>query len=436
MRMYDIIMKKRNGGRLSSEEIGFFIDGYTQGEIPDYQVSALMMAIYFQGMDEEETLALTMAMAHSGDMLDLSSIKGTKVDKHSTGGVGDKTSLALAPMAAACGISVAKMSGRGLGHTGGTIDKLESFPGFTTGISREHFIRQVNEIGISIMGQTADLAPADKKLYALRDVTATVDNMSLLASSIMSKKLAAGADAIVLDVKTGSGAFMKTLEDSLALAREMERIGNGAGRHTIAVVSDMDQPLGRAVGNALEVKEAIDTLRGQGPADFMELCMTLGSQMLIAGGRAQEEEPARAMLQEVVSNGAALDKLAAFVKAQGGDTAPVYDTSLLPQAACVEPVLATAEGYIRQIRCDEIGICSLLLGGGRETKDSEIDLSVGLVLTAKVGDYVRPGEPLAYMHYNDQKKAMAARERFYQAYTIGHEKPQVPALIHQILDRE
>ena len=436
MRMYDIIMKKRNGGRLSSEEIGFFIDGYTKGEIPDYQVSALMMAIYFQGMDEEETLALTMAMAHSGDMLDLSSIKGTKVDKHSTGGVGDKTSLALAPMAAACGISVAKMSGRGLGHTGGTIDKLESFPGFTTGISREHFIRQVNEIGISIMGQTADLAPADKKLYALRDVTATVDNMSLIASSIMSKKLAAGADAIVLDVKTGSGAFMKTLEDSLALAREMVRIGNGAGRHTIAVVSDMDQPLGRAVGNALEVKEAIDTLRGQGPADFMELCMTLGSQMLIAGGRAQEEEQARAMLQEIVSNGAALDKLAAFVKAQGGDTAPVYDTSLLPQAACVEPVLATAEGYIRQIRCDEIGICSLLLGGGRETKDSEIDLSVGLVLTAKVGDYVRPGEPLAYMHYNDQKKAMAARERFYQAYTIGHENPQVPALIHQILDRE
>lgn len=436
MRMYDIIMKKRNGGRLSSEEIGFFIDGYTKGEIPDYQVSALMMAIYFQGMDEEETLALTMAMAHSGDMLDLSSIKGTKVDKHSTGGVGDKTSLALAPMVAACGISVAKMSGRGLGHTGGTIDKLESFPGFTSGISREHFIRQVNEIGISIMGQTADLAPADKKLYALRDVTATVDNMSLIASSIMSKKLAAGADAIVLDVKTGSGAFMKTLEDSLALAREMVRIGNGAGRHTIAVVSDMDQPLGRAVGNALEVKEAVDTLRGQGPADFMELCMTLGSQMLIAGGKAQEEKQARAMLQEVVSNGAALDKLAAFVKAQGGDTAPVYDTSLLPQAACVEPVLATAEGYIRQIRCDEIGICSLLLGGGRETKDSKIDLSVGLVLTAKVGDYVRPGEPLAYLHYNDQKKAMAARDRFYQAYTIGHEKPRVPALIHRILDRE
>ena len=435
MRMYDIIMRKRNGEELTKEEIDFFIRGYTRGEIPDYQVSALMMAIYFQGMDEEETLALTMAMAHSGEMLDLSSIKGTKVDKHSTGGVGDKTSLALAPMVAACGISVAKMSGRGLGHTGGTIDKLESFPGFSTGISREHFIRQVNEIGISIMGQTADLAPADKKLYALRDVTATVDNMSLIASSIMSKKLAAGADAIVLDVKTGSGAFMKTLEDSLALAREMVRIGNGAGRNTIAVVSDMDQPLGRAVGNALEVKEAIDTLRGQGPADFVELCMTLGSQMLIAGGRAQEEKQARAMLQEAISKGTALDKLAAFIEAQGGDPAPVYDTGLLPQAAYVEPILSNTEGYVRQIRCDEIGICSLLLGGGRETKDSEIDLAVGLVLTAKVGDYIKQGEPLAYMHFNDRERAEAARERFYQAYTLGGEKPQAPALIHQVLDR-
>lgn len=435
MRMYDIIMKKRNGGRLSPEEIHFFITGYTQGEIPDYQVSALMMAIYFQGMDEEETLALTMAMAHSGDMLDLSSIRGTKVDKHSTGGVGDKTSLALAPMVAACGIRVAKMSGRGLGHTGGTIDKLESFPGFTTGISRERFIRQVNEIGISIMRQTADLAPADKKLYALRDVTATVDNMSLIASSIMSKKLAAGADAIVLDVKTGSGAFMKTLEDSLALAREMVRIGNGAGRHTIAVVSDMDQPLGRAVGNALEVKEAIDTLRGQGPADFVELCMTLGSQMLIAGGKAREEGQARAMLQEAVSSGAALEKLAAFVQAQGGDSAPVYDTDLLPRAAWVEPIPANTDGYVHSIRCDEIGICSLLLGGGRETKDSEIDLSVGLVLAAKVGDYVKAGEPLAYMHFNDRAKAVVARDRFYQAYTVSREKPETPALIHQVLDK-
>lgn len=435
MRMYDIIMKKRNGEKLTSEEIRFFIDGYTRGDIPDYQVSALMMAVYFQGMDEEETLALTMAMAHSGDMLDLSAIEGVKVDKHSTGGVGDKTSLALAPMVAACGVRIAKMSGRGLGHTGGTIDKLESFAGFSTDISREHFIRQVNEIGISIMGQTADLAPADKKLYALRDVTATVDNMSLIASSIMSKKLAAGADAIVLDVKTGSGAFMKTLEDSLALAREMVRIGNGAGRRTMAVVSDMDQPLGRAVGNALEVKEAIDTLRGQGPEDFMELCMTLGSRMLIVGGRAGDEREARDMLERAVASGAALDKLAALVKAQGGDPAAVYDTDLLPAAAHVEPIRACTDGYIRHIQCDEIGVCSLLLGGGRETKDSRIDLSVGLVLTAKVGDYVKAGEPLAYIHYNDPVRAEAAIERFHRAYTLEREPVRAPRLIHQILEQ-
>lgn len=435
MRMYDIIMKKRNGGKLTTEEIQYLIAGYTCGDIPDYQVSALMMAIYFQGMDEAETLALTMAMAHSGDMLDLSAIEGVKVDKHSTGGVGDKTSLALIPMVAACGIKVAKMSGRGLGHTGGTIDKLESFPGFSTAISREHFIRQVNEIGISIMGQTADLAPADKKLYALRDVTATVDNMSLIASSIMSKKLAAGADAIVLDVKTGSGAFMKTEQDSLALAREMVRIGNGAGRHTIAVVSDMDQPLGRAVGNALEVKEAIDTLKGQGPDDFVQLCLTLGSQMLIAGGKARDTTEANAMLQQVIASGAALDKLAAFVQAQGGDPAAVYDTGLLPRAEYTEPIPALSEGYISHIRCDEIGICSLLLGGGRETKESEIDLSVGLILNAKVGDYVKQGEPLAYMYFNDPKKASAARERFYQAFKISMDGPvQPPVLIHRILD--
>lgn len=434
MRMYDIIMKKRNGSRLSQEEIAYFINGYTRGEIPDYQVSALMMAVYFQRMDEEETLALTMAMAHSGDMLDLSGIEGVKVDKHSTGGVGDKTSLALTPMAAACGIKVAKMSGRGLGHTGGTIDKLESFQGFSTAISREQFIRQVNEIGISIMGQTADLAPADKKLYALRDVTATVDNMSLIASSIMSKKLAAGADAIVLDVKTGSGAFMKTREDALALAREMVKIGNGAGRHTIAVVSDMNQPLGRAVGNALEVKEAIDTLRGKGPEDFVELCLTLGSQMLIAGGKARDTRQARDMLQQTIETGAALEKLAQFVQAQGGDPAAVYDPSLLPRAAHTEPIPAPEDGYIRQIRCDEIGMCSLMLGGGRETKDSEIDLSVGLVLAAKVGDYVKKGEPLAYLHYNDPVKAAAARERFYRAYSFGAEDGEkAPVLIHRIL---
>lgn len=433
MRMYDVIMKKRNGGELSSEEISFFIDGYTKGEIPDYQVSALMMAIYFQKMTEKETLYLTTAMAHSGEMLDLSSIHGVKVDKHSTGGVGDKTSLALAPMVAACGISVAKMSGRGLGHTGGTIDKLESFPGFTTALTAEAFIDNVNEIGIAIMGQTADLAPADKKLYALRDVTATVDNMSLIASSIMSKKLAAGADAIVLDVKTGSGAFMKTEEDARALAREMVQIGKNAGRKTVAVVSDMDQPLGRAVGNALEVKEAIDTLNGCGPKEFEELCLTLGTQMLLAGGIVSDCKAAEEMLRRTMADGSALKKLAQFVEAQGGDAGAVYDTSLLPMAALIQPILSETEGYIGHIDCDEIGMCSLILGGGRETKESEIDLSVGLILEKKVGDYVKKGEALAYLHANDEGKAQAAAKRFLKAYHISQEKPEMRSLIQEII---
>lgn len=433
MRMYDIIMKKRNGGELSKEEIDFFITEYTKGEIPDYQVSALMMAIYFQKMTEAETLALTMAMAKSGDMLDLSAIEGIKVDKHSTGGVGDKTTLALTPMVAACGIPVAKMSGRGLGHTGGTIDKLESFEGFSTGISTEKFMENVNEIGIAIMGQTADLAPADKKLYALRDVTATVDNMSLIASSIMSKKLAAGADAIVLDVKTGSGAFMKTEEDSFALAKEMVQIGNNAGRKTIAVISDMDQPLGMAVGNALEVEEAIATLRGEGPADFTKLVMTLGVQMLIAGGKACDEEEAGKMLEGVIADGSALKKLAQFVEAQGGNPAAVYDTSLLPKASIVREIKAPATGYINRIICDEIGICSLMLGGGRETKESEIDLAVGLVLQKKVGDFVKEGDTLALIHANDEAKCEAATKRFLQAYTITDANIQKLPLIRGIL---
>lgn len=423
MRMYDIIMKKRNGGELSEEEINFFIENYTKGIIPDYQVSALMMAIYFQKMTEAETLALTLAMARSGDMLELSAIKGIKVDKHSTGGVGDKTSLALAPMVAACHIPVAKMSGRGLGHTGGTIDKLESFEGFSTALTTEQFINNVNEIGIAIMGQTADLAPADKKLYALRDVTATVDNMSLIASSIMSKKLAAGADAIVLDVKTGSGAFMKSEEDAFALAREMVQIGNNAGRRTIAIVSDMDQPLGQAVGNALEVKEAIATLKGEGPADFVELCLSLGAQMLIAGGKAEEEAQARKMLEQVIEDGSALKKLAEFVTAQGGNPAAVYDSELLPKARIIKEIPSPVTGYVGHIACDEIGICSLILGGGRETKESDIDLSVGLVINKKVGDYVQAGESLAVIHANDEEKCRAAKERFLQAYTFVQEKP-------------
>ncbi len=433
MRMYDLIVKKRNGGTLAKEEIDFMIAAYTKGIVPDYQMSAMMMAIYFQGMNEEETLNLTMAMAGSGEMLDLSAIKGVKVDKHSTGGVGDKTSLALIPMVSACGIPVAKMSGRGLGHTGGTIDKLESFRGFSTGISGEQFINQVNAIGISIMGQTADLAPADKKLYALRDVTATVDNMSLIASSIMSKKLAAGADAIVLDVKTGSGAFMKKEEDSFALAKAMVSIGKGAGRVTRAVISDMDQPLGLAVGNALEVKEAIDTLKGQGPEDFTNLCLELGCQMLLCGGICEDKAQAKEKLQAVIRDGSALDKLAQFISAQGGDESAVYDTSLLPQASLKREIISPKSGYISKILCDEIGICSLILGGGRETKESDIDLSVGFVLCKKKGDYVRAGEPLAVMHGNDSSKMDAAEKRFLAAYTISDVQPEKLPLIRGII---
>lgn len=433
MRMYDIIMKKRNGEELTQQEIQFFIEGYTKGEIPDYQVSALMMAIYFQKMTEAETAALTLAMAHSGDMLDLSEIQGCKVDKHSTGGVGDKTSLALTPMVAACGIPVAKMSGRGLGHTGGTIDKLESFAGFNVALTREQFIHNVNEIGIAIMGQTADLAPADKKLYALRDVTATVDNMSLIASSIMSKKLAAGADAIVLDVKTGSGAFMKALEDAVALAEEMVKIGNHAGRKTIAVVSDMDQPLGYTVGNALEVKEAIDTLKGQGPADFTSLCLELGSQMLVAGGAAKDADTAKAMLQQVIADGSGLQKLAQFVEAQGGNPDWVYHPEQLPMADHVIDIPAPVEGYVQRIICDEVGICSLMLGGGRETKESEIDLAVGLVLKKKVGDYVQKGDTLAQLHINDLSRRDAVTKRLLEAYIIGEAQPESSQLIKCII---
>lgn len=433
MRMYDIIMKKRNGGELTGEEIRFFVEGYTRGEIPDYQASALMMAIYFRGMAQRETCELTMAMAHSGDMLDLSAVKGIKVDKHSTGGVGDKTSLALAPMVAACGIPVAKMSGRGLGHTGGTIDKLESFPGFTTALTTERFLENVNRIGIAIMGQTADLAPADKKLYALRDVTATVDQMSLIASSIMSKKLAAGADAIVLDVKTGSGAFMKREEDARALAGEMVNIGRNAGRKTVAVISDMDQPLGYAVGNALEVREAIETLMGRGPEDFVELCLTLGSRMLMAGGKADDEKTAVRLLKQAIEDGSALRKLAEFVEAQGGDSETVYHPERLPKAAIQRPVPAPEEGFVSHMECDEIGICSLILGGGRETKESKIDLSVGLVLQKKTGDHVKKGEPLAIIHANDENKAAEAEKRFLQACVIRGQAPVKTPFIKAVI---
>ena len=421
MRMYDLILKKKQGGELSTDEIRYMIEGFTEGSIPDYQMSAMTMAICFRGMTPRETVDLTLAMRDSGDVLDLSGIKGVKVDKHSTGGVGDKTSLALTPIIAALGVPVAKMSGRGLGHTGGTIDKLECFDGFTTALSEEQFAGNVNTIGIAIAGQTANLAPADKKLYALRDVTATVDQMSLIASSIMSKKLASGSDAIVLDVKTGNGAFMKKLEDSRALAKEMVSIGTMAGKKTVAVITDMDQPLGRAVGNSLEVREAIDTLRGEGPADFKEVVFALGSQMLMLAGRAADEKEARALMEGVIEDGSALDKFAQFVRAQGGDAAPVFDTSLLPVAGKTLEVTAKESGYVHRILAEDIGIACMTLGGGRETKESAIDLSVGIILEKKNGDAVSDGEVLATIYGNDDAKMQAAYEKIAHAYEIAKE---------------
>ena len=386
MRMYDLILKKRQGKPLTKDEIQWMIREYTDGRIPDYQMSALLMAICFQGLDKEETYELTMAMARSGEMLDLSQIQGIKVDKHSTGGVGDKTSLALTPIVASLGIPVAKMSGRGLGHTGGTIDKLESIPGFSTQLEDDAFEEQVNSIGISIMGQTKDLAPADKLLYALRDVTATVDQISLIASSIMSKKLAAGADAILLDVKTGSGAFMKEESDAIQLAKEMVEIGKSAGRKMTAVITNMDEPLGMAVGNILEVKEAIDTLKGNGPDDFVELIETLASHMLILGGAVKDFDEGLMRVRESIQSGKALDKFKQFVAAQGGDTKYIDHPELFEQADVIEEIRSEQDGFVGSIDAQEMGICSLILGGGRETKESVIDPTVGLVFSKKVAD--------------------------------------------------
>ena len=436
MRMYDLINKKKYKCKLTKEEIEFIVNGYTKGEIPDYQVAAFLMAVCLNGMEDEETVALTMAMAHSGDMIDLSAIHGVKVDKHSTGGVGDKTSLVLSPMVAALDVPIAKMSGRGLGHTGGTIDKLESFEGFSTNLSTEQFIHNVNDIKMSIIGQTANLAPADKLLYALRDVTATVDNISLIASSIMSKKLASGADVIVLDVKTGSGAFMKTLEESVALAEEMVKIGNGAGRKTYAVITDMNQPLGNAVGNILEVEEAIHTLAGNGPEDLVEESMTLASYMLLGAGRVKTVEEARELLQGTIDDGSALRKLAEFIRAQGGNDAAVFDTNEFPKAKFMEQVVAPSEGYISHIHTDEIGMVSLILGGGRETKESVIDLTVGVKIAKKLGDYVKEGEVLATIYANDLEKLALAKERFLNAYTIDDNKVENHKYVYGIVTNE
>ncbi len=433
MRMYDMIRKKKSGKALTGEEIRFMTEGYAKGEIPDYQMSALMMAICFQGMTKEETLSLTLAMRDSGEMLDLSGIQGIKVDKHSTGGVGDKTSLVLAPMVAALGVPVAKMSGRGLGHTGGTIDKLECFPGFSTELTKEQFCQNVNRMKMAIMGQTAQLAPADKKLYALRDVTATVDQLSLIASSIMSKKLAAGADAIVLDVKTGSGAFMKEEKDAFALAKEMVEIGKSAGKKMAAVITDMDQPLGNAVGNSLEVKEAILALNGLGPQDLMEVVYALGTEMALAAEKADTREAAEELLKQTIQEKTALDKLAEFVEAQGGDKRYVYQPELLPAAAIQMQVINTEAGYVGGIQAEEIGLASLILGGGRMTKDSPIDLSVGVLLHKKRGQAVQPGEALATVYANDMERAKEAYGKVVQAFSIQPQAPKQASMVKGIL---
>ncbi len=428
MRMYDIIRKKRDGGALSTAEIDFFVRGYTNGEIPDYQASALCMAIWFRGMTVEETTALTLAIRDSGEILSLPHFEGLRVDKHSTGGVGDKTSLVIAPIVAALGIKVAKMSGRGLGHTGGTVDKLESFSGLRTDLSLGEFSEIVDRTGISIVGQSQDLAPADKLLYALRDVTATVDSMPLIASSIMGKKLAADDDCILLDVKTGDGAFMKTREDSLALARLMVEIGKRAGKRMRALITDMDAPLGYAVGNTLEVIEAIETLRGEGPEDLTELSVTLAAHLgELAGlgdlGHCERE------VRRVIASGEALGKLADMVGVQGGDPSWVYDTEQFPRAKYTRTVCAKTAGYIEEMRAESVGVASLLLGAGRSTKTDVIDLSAGILLCAKVGDRVEEGQPIATLYTSDAARLTVAEEKFLESVEIGDTAPEKRPLI-------
>ncbi len=434
MRMYDIITKKKCGKELSDAEIAYVVSGYTDGSIPDYQMSAFLMACCLKGLSEKETISLTMEMANSGDVLDLSAIEGVTADKHSTGGVGDKTSLILGPLVAALGVPVAKMSGRGLGHTGGTIDKLESIPGFQTSISTEKFFENVNEMKLAIVGQTANLAPADKKIYALRDVTATVDNISLIAASIMSKKIAAGAQVIVLDVKTGSGAFMKTLEDSIALAEMMVRIGRGVGRKTYAVITDMNQVLGRNVGNALEVQEAIGVLAGDAEADLYEVSILLAAFMLMGCGKANTLEEAKQMLSDTIESGAALNKMVEFVQRQGGDASYVLNTELFPKTSIVYEVPSPCDGYVASTNAEEIGMTSLTLGGGRVTKDSVIDPAVGIRMNKKVGDYVRKGESLGTLYANDKESLSAAEQRFLNAFVLSEEPVDACKTVYGYVD--
>ncbi|MEK4668308.1 pyrimidine-nucleoside phosphorylase [Niallia sp. FSL R7-0271] len=432
MRMVDLIEKKRDGRELTEEEISFIINGYTDGTIPDYQISAFTMAVFFQGMTEKERADLTMAMVHSGDVIDLSAIEGIKVDKHSTGGVGDTTTLVLGPLVAAVGVPVAKMSGRGLGHTGGTIDKLEAVKGFHVEIDKEEFIKLVNKNKVAVIGQSGNLTPADKKLYALRDVTATVNSIPLIASSIMSKKIAAGADAICLDVKTGAGAFMKSLDDSRELAEAMVRIGNNVGRKTMAIISDMSQPLGFAIGNALEVKEAIDTLKGQGPADLTELCLTLGSQMVYLAEKAESIETAREMLEDAIKSGKALETFKLFLESQGGDSSVVDEPERLPQAQYKLELPAKESGYVAEITADSIGTAAMILGAGRATKESEIDLAVGLVLNKKIGDKVEAGESLVTI-YSNTDNVDDVKQRLYEHIKVTDQKVDAPELIYEVI---
>ncbi|MBE6698798.1 MAG: pyrimidine-nucleoside phosphorylase [Ruminococcaceae bacterium] len=432
MRMYDVIKKKRDGGVLSSEEIRAFVEGYTNGSIPDYQAAALCMAIYFRGMNDEETAELTLAVRDSGEKLDVSGIKGLRVDKHSTGGVGDKTSLVVAPIVASLGLTVAKMSGRGLGHTGGTVDKLEAIPGFCTDLAVSEFERIVNETGIAIVGQSATLAPADKKLYALRDVTATVDSMPLIASSIMGKKLAADDDCIVLDVKTGSGSFMKNLEDSRTLASLMVAIGKRAGKRISALITDMDRPLGYAVGNSLEVVEAIETLQGKGPEDLLELSLALAAQILFLADKGTLDE-CRAMAQDAIDTGRALDTFAKMVEAQGGNAEFIYHPENFAKAPYVREVKLTESGYIASVDTEKYGLASLLLGAGRNTKEDEIDLSAGYLLKKKTGDAVQAGDTLAVLYASREELFDAAERTLLNATIITSEAPEKRPLIFEVI---
>ncbi len=433
MHALDIIAKKRDGLALSKEEIEFFIQGLMQGGIPDYQVAAWLMALYLQGMNREETTHLTYALAHSGRTLDVEKIAPLAVDKHSTGGVGDKTTLVVAPLVVAAGLSLAKVSGRGLGFTGGTLDKLESFPGFTSDLDSSHFLDNLAKYRIVVAGQTPDLIPADGKLYALRDVTATVGSIPLIASSIMSKKLAVGARAIVLDVKVGKGAFMKSEEKAIELARTMIDLGESLGKRVAAVISDMNQPLGRTVGNALEVKEAIDTLWGAGPADFTTLCLAVGSQMLLVAGEAKSEEEARQKLQGILQSGQAIAKLGHLVAAQGGDTAPIEDPSLLPQAKIVHLVTSLKESYISQLDAMEVGLTAMELGAGREKKGDPVDHGVGVVLHKKIGERVEKAERLFTIHAQSQQDLERAERRLLAAYAWDDQPAEPPPLIHRVL---